>query len=152
MPILCELLHERDIYYIYLIFKALPLWHIHIEPHAFRNKVLTYLQQFLKICPEILKRLTRCYWRNPLLWRHNGHDGISNHRPHYCLLNCLFRHRSKKASKLRVPGLCEGNSPVTGEFPAQRASNAEEVSIWWRHHAWQVWIIWNRQKICYNQI
>ena len=30
---------------------------------------------------------------------------------------------------------CEGNSPVTGEFPAQRASNAENVSIWWRHHA-----------------
>ena len=30
--------------------------------------------------------------------------------------------------------LCGGNSPVTGEFPAQRASNAENVSIWWRHH------------------
>ena len=27
-----------------------------------------------------------------------------------------------------------GNSPVTGEFPAQMASNAENVSIWWRHH------------------
>ena len=24
--------------------------------------------------------------------------------------------------------------PVTGEFPAQMASNAENVSIWWRHH------------------
>ena len=39
-----------------------------------------------------------------------------------------------KKSKLRVTGLCEGNSPVTGEFPAQRASNAENASIWWRHH------------------
>ena len=29
-----------------------------------------------------------------------------------------------------------GYSPVTGEFPAQRASNAEKVSIWWRHHAY----------------
>ena len=28
-------------------------------------------------------------------------------------------------SKLRVTGLCEGNSPGTGEFPAQRARNAE---------------------------
>ena len=37
---------------------------------------------------------------------------------------CLDR-RSKKASKLRATGLCEGNSPVTGELPAQRASNAE---------------------------
>ena len=27
-----------------------------------------------------------------------------------------------------------GNSPVTREFPAHRASNAENVSIWWRHH------------------
>ena len=41
------------------------------------------------------------------------------------LLNRLFRRRSKKTSKLCVTGLCEGNSPVTGEFPAQRASDAE---------------------------
>ena len=51
-----------------------------------------------------------------------------------CLLNRLFRRRSKKTSNLRVTGLCEGESPVTGEFPAQRASNAEDVSISWRHH------------------
>ena len=36
-------------------------------------------------------------------------------------------------SKLRVTGLCVGNSPVTGEFPAQMASNAENNSIWLRH-------------------
>ena len=45
----------------------------------------------------------------------------------------LFMCRSKKTSKLRVTGLCVGNSPVAGEFPAQRASNAENYSIWWRH-------------------
>ena len=39
---------------------------------------------------------------------------------------------SKKTSKLRVTALCAGNSPVTGEFPAQRACNADYVSIWWR--------------------
>ena len=33
-------------------------------------------------------------------------------------------------SKLRVTGLCAGNSPMTGEFPAQMASYAESVSIW----------------------
>ena len=49
--------------------------------------------------------------RNPLHWRHNGHDGVSNHQPHGCLLNRLFRHRSKKTSKLHVTGLCVGNSP-----------------------------------------
>ena len=42
---------------------------------------------------------------------------------------------SKKTPKLCVNGLCESNSPVAGEFPAQRTSNAENVSIWWRHHA-----------------
>ena len=71
-----------------------------------------------------------------LRWRHNGPDGVSNHQPHGCLLTRLFRRRSKKTSKLRVTGLCMGNSPMTGEFPAQRASNAENVSIWWRHHMW----------------
>ena len=40
----------------------------------------------------------------------------------------------KKKPKLRVTGLQEGNSPVIGEFPARRASYAENVSIWWRHH------------------
>ena len=40
----------------------------------------------------------------------------------------------RETSKLRVTGLCAGNSPVTGEFPAQRTSTAGKVSIWWRHH------------------
>ena len=52
-----------------------------------------------------------------LRWRHNEHDGVSNHQPHDCLLSRLFRRRSKKTSKLRVTGLCVGNSPVSGEFP-----------------------------------
>ena len=52
-----------------------------------------------------------------LLWRHNWRDGVSNHQPRDCLLNRSFRRRSKKTSKLRVTGLCVGNSPVTGEFP-----------------------------------
>ena len=69
-----------------------------------------------------------------LHWRHNERDGVSNHQPHDCLLKRLFGRRSMKTSKLRITGLCEGNSPVTGEFPAQRISNAENVSIWWRHH------------------
>ena len=66
--------------------------------------------------------------------RHDGRDSVSNHQPHHCLLNRLFRRRSKKTSKLRVTGLCAGNSPGTDEFPAQMASNAENFSIWWRHH------------------
>ena len=69
-----------------------------------------------------------------LQWRHNEHDVVSNHRRLDCLLHCLFRRRSQKTSKLRVTGLSEGNPPVTGRFPSQRASNEENVSIWWRHH------------------
>ena len=69
------------------------------------------------------------------LWRHNGLDGVSNHQPHDCLLNLLFRCWSQITSKLRVIGLCAGNSPATGEFPAKMARNAENISIWWRHHA-----------------
>ena len=56
-----------------------------------------------------------CVWS--LQWRHNGHNGISHHQPHDCLLNCLFKRRSKKTWKLRVTGLCAGNSLVTGKFP-----------------------------------
>ena len=62
-----------------------------------------------------------------LLWRHNGRDGVSNHQPHDCLLKRSFRPRSKKTSKLRVTGLCVGNSPLTGQWRGN-------VSIWWRHH------------------
>ena len=73
-------------------------------------------------------------WPGAIQWRYNEHDSVSNHQPHDCLLSRLFRRRSKKTSKLRVSGLCAGNSPLIGEFPAQMASNVENVSIWWRHH------------------
>ena len=65
---------------------------------------------------------------------HPGRDGVSNPRRLHCLFNCWFSRRSTKTSKLRVTGLCAENSPVTEEFPAQKASNAEYFSIWWRHH------------------
>ena len=92
-----------------------------------------------------------------LLWRHNGCYGVSNHQPHDCLLNRSFRRRSKKTSKLRVTGLCAWNSPVTGEFPAQMASNTENVSIWWCHHGnkfgdttfhslWSSDVIWSHRS------
>ena len=90
---------------------------------------------------ELLRDISRAlvlilivWTANALQWRHNERDGVSNHQPHHCLLIRLFRRRSKKTSKLSVTGLCAGNSPVTGEFPAQKASNAENISIWWRNH------------------
>ena len=88
-------------------------------------------------------------YQTALQWRHYGRDGVSNHQPHDCLLNRLFRRRSKKTPKLRVTDLCEGNSSVTGEFLAQRASYAENVLIWWRHrgHVSRLWHYGNHKWI-----
>ena len=56
-------------------------------------------------------------------------------------LNRLFKAQVKEKSKLHVTGLCAGNSPVTGEFSEQMASNAENVSIWWRHHVKHITVV-----------
>ena len=79
---------------------------------------------------------THTIMTNPLQWRHNERDSVSNKRRLHCLLNCwLFRPRSKKTSK--PASLAFVNSPVTGEFPAQKGSDAENASIWWRHHTFK---------------
>ena len=96
-----------------------------------------YVVSALQASTWIWKRmgiLSRRVCVRTLQWRHNGRDSVSNHQPHDCLLNRWFRRRSKRTSKLRFTCFCAGNSPVPGEFPAQMASNAENVSIWWRHH------------------
>ena len=68
-----------------------------------------------------------------LLWRHIERDGVSNHRRFDGFLNRLFRQIKENIKAPRNWTLCEGNSPETGEFPSQRASDAENASIWWRH-------------------
>ena len=108
------------------------------------DRVESFMPVIFKQTLPVIRPISRS-----LQWRHNGRDSVSNHQPHDCLLNRLFRHRSKKTSKLRVTGLCAGHSPQTGEFHAQMASNAENFSIWWRHHAfpmaksWEDFIAWN---------
>ena len=47
-------------------------------------------------------------------------------------LNCIIRRGSKNQSSALLA--ISGNSPVTSEFPAQMASNAEIASIWSRQH------------------
>ena len=66
-----------------------------------------------------------CSFQMALEWRHNERHGVSNHRLLDCFLNRLFRRTPKKTSKRGVPGLREGNPPVTCGFPSQRASNAD---------------------------
>ena len=53
------------------------------------------------------------------------------------------RQRSRKTSKLRVIGLCEGNPPLADEFPAQRAVTRKKMSIWWRHHVMLFFLSWS---------
>ena len=70
------------------------------------------------MCDTCCQAINASYFIS-LQWRHNVRNGVSNHQPHHCLLKRLFRRKSKKTPKLRVTGLCTGNSPVTAEFLAQ---------------------------------
>ena len=120
-------------------------WSLVDSPHKWPEIRKTSLCHDVIMAPTVTER-TSC--RHRMCWRlsvgqpsrppvHYSDviiSGVSNRKPHDCLLSRLFRRRSKKTSKLRATGLCVGNSPVTAELSAQRASNAENVSIWWRHH------------------
>ena len=86
----------------------------------------------------LLKKIAVTAFVTALQWCHNERSGIWNHQPHDCLLNHLFKCRSKKTSKLCVTGLCAGNSLVIGQFSAKRARNTENVSIWLCHHGVQI--------------
>ena len=104
------------------------------------------IETYLKMEMYLFNAANEC----PLRWRHSERDGVSNHQPQDCLLNRLFRRRSGKTSKLCVTGICAGNSPVISEVPAQKAINAENVSIWWRHHGLpEFWYNWVRVMIFY---
>ena len=99
------------------------------------NEILIEIQtcSFMKMHLKMSSAKCPPFCPGSLQWRHNERGGgVSNHQ--VCLLNRLFRCRSKKTTKLCVTGLCAGNSPVTGEFPSQKTSYAKNVSIWWRHH------------------
>ena len=65
---------------------------------------------------------------------------VPNHRRLDCLLNHLFRRRSKKTSKLRATALCEGKPPVTCGFPSYKASYTENIYIWWSHHEMGIFV------------
>ena len=96
-------------------------------------KLLCCIMNFLKNHNFRITAISpKSHWALP--WSHIEHEGVLNHRRIDYLFNRLFRRRPNKISKLSITGLCAGNSPVTGEFPAQMASYAENVSIWWRHH------------------
>ena len=70
------------------------------------------------------------YWHSALQWRYNERNGVSNYRRIDCLLNFLFRRRSKKTSKLRVTGLCEGNSPHKGPIRRKLFSFDDAIMVY----------------------
>ena len=97
---ICWLCHDQVPPHLHLMYGVKPIyrgWESLTKIHIY-NPVYSIL---FEISPYSLR------------W-HHGRDSVSNHQPHDCLLNRLFRHRSKKISKLRVTGLCAGNSPHKG--------------------------------------
>ena len=104
----------------------------------FCSFLLLYYRFFVGFVTHLLDFFGLLHWgwlsydgTSVLQWRHNERDRVSTHRRLDCLLNRLFRRRSKKT--VCVIGIYEGNPPMTGWFPSQRASDAENVSIWWCH-------------------
>ena len=84
-----------------------------------------------------------------LHWRHNDHDDVSKLQPHGCLLNRLFQTQIKENIKAPRHWPLYGEFTGPGEFPAQRASNTENVSIWWRHHVLNTYRVihgWSRHQ------
>ena len=124
-----------EIYYVHILYSVLGWCHGKSSSTNDFKQVICLSPESL-FCWNCAAQIPKNDTIVPLQWRHNGPEDVSNHQPHHCLLNRLFRRRSKKTSKLRVTGLCAAKSPVTGEFPAQMASNAENASIWWRHHVY----------------
>ena len=82
----------------------------HCLRNLWKSEISMKLQKQDVLKCERLKPMERSA-EVPLQWRHNDHDGVSNHQPHSCLRNRLFRRSSKKTSKLCVTGFCVGNSP-----------------------------------------
>ena len=58
----------------------------------------------------------------------------SKHRSFDWLFNRLCGPTSRKHRSLHYWPFVRGIHQWPGEFPAQRASNAEKADIWWRHH------------------
>ena len=83
---------------------------IQFEMYKVQLSCFIFILHSLLVCLCIYCIMLFCF-SFTLRWRHNGQDGVSNHQPHGCLLNRLFRRRSNKTPKLRVTGLCVGNSP-----------------------------------------
>ena len=113
-------LSDYHTFYIYMIYPVLTKlcykWQVgpnflQFVDHLMMNFHLMIIFYFMHISDSDSQWLLDKYNRSfaiSLQWRHNGYHGVSNHQPYGCLLNRLFRRRSKKIVKLRITGLCAG--------------------------------------------
>ena len=96
-----------------------------------RNDAIKLWNQSVKINQPVLLNVCVMHWYIiywSLQWRHNERDGVSNHQPRHCFTQPFIQAKIKENFKV------SRHWPLFGEFPAQMVSNAENVSIWWRHH------------------
>ena len=62
-----------------------------------RNIWMKCMQQLQRILQSVyVHNVHVWFYRFALQWHHNERDSVKNHRRLDCLLNCLFRRRSKK--------------------------------------------------------
>ena len=123
------------------------MWHVHVAMRSmecrarvgclfFPVKLITSLsegrcylrslQPFVNIgCPylTLTAKSLRC--------RHNGGDSVSKHK-RIIVYSTVYSDADQRKHQ-SYASLAFGGE-FTGEFPAQMASNAEKVSIWWHHH------------------
>ena len=90
-----------------------------------------------KVWDEIIFPLRNFYgaavevweWISTSQWRHNERDGASKSPASPLFAQLFVQAQIKENTKAQRHWLCEGYSAVTGEFPAQKTSNTENVSF-----------------------
>ena len=105
---------------------------MHVEVGFRYHKIDPYFKQ----CGNSTGRLSITFWthaRRHINMVTSQPRGVSNDLQHDGLLSPLSKLWSKETSKSALLALSERNPPVTGGFPSQSASNAENVSMPWRH-------------------
>ena len=84
----------------------------------------------------LMRRTIICIFDGPAIYKERGHncdvmmDAIASQITSVSMVcSTVYSGTSKKTSKRRITGHCEGISPVTGEIPSQMASNVKNISI-----------------------
>ena len=108
--------------------------------HICRQVIISNNVDILEILHTVRRTIYRfnSWWRIYMYASVNYGDvklgTIASQITNLTIVYSTIQTQIKETSKLRATGLFVRNSPVTGAFPAQMVSNAENGSIWWRHH------------------